>query len=189
VTEKHKGIYILYACGGLEILTLNPKNKVLPCHIYDILTWGKKEMCSALSRCLSLCFVGPPSETSVASEVSPLVHIQRPAHTPRWAQRNQPTNRRRRGGRKRVTSRSSPAGPDGQRGCCPTRGAGGPNPPVRVYYTPMARHAFPGPGAPRGSLGPCTHGRGHERPARLRVSSHTRGVSPGHTPTHEQAWQ
>lgn len=45
----------------------------------------------------------------------------------------------------------------------------------------MARHAFPGPGAPRGSLGPCTHGRGHERPARLRVSSHTRRVSPGHT--------
>lgn len=80
MTEKHKGIYILYACGGLEILTLNPKNKVLPCHIYDILTWGKKEMCSALSRCLSLCFVGPPSETSVASEVSPISNGPRTLH-------------------------------------------------------------------------------------------------------------
>lgn len=37
-------------------------------------------MCSALSRCLSLCFVGPPSETSVASEVSPISNGPRTLH-------------------------------------------------------------------------------------------------------------
>jgi hypothetical protein len=93
---------------------------------------GKKRR--ALSRCLSLCFVGPPSETSVASEVSPLVHIQRPAHTPRWAQRNQPTNRRRReGGSGSRHDRHQPDRTD--RGVAPRAAQVGPTRGTSILYS------------------------------------------------------